>query len=92
MNNTNTSPRDKPKSALKVAFTRDLSLFDVMMIGHGAMIGSAVAKDQGGEGFALPVVRVPHWLSIANGRYVLEQGKPTLETAIEQARERDVPA
>ncbi len=54
-------------------------------------LGSAVAKDKGGEVFALHVVRVPRQLSITDGRYFLKQGKPILETVIEEAQQRDVP-
>jgi hypothetical protein len=51
-------------------------------------LGSAVAKDKGGEVFALHVVRVPRRLSISDGRYFLRQGKPILETVIDEAQER----
>jgi nucleotide-binding universal stress UspA family protein len=54
-------------------------------------LGSAVARDRGGEVFALHVVRVPRPLSITDGRYFLKQGKPILETVIEEAQRRDVP-
>lgn len=56
------------------------------------ILGSAVAKDRGGEVFALHVVRVPRQLGITDGRFFLRQGKPILETVIEEARRRDVPA
>ena len=55
------------------------------------ILGSAVAKDRGGEVFALHVVRVPRQLGITDGRFFLRQGKPVLETVIEEARRRDVP-
>ncbi len=55
------------------------------------ILGSAVAKDRRGEVFALHVVRVPRQLSITDGRFFLRQGKPILETVIEEARQRDVP-
>ncbi|MGD9001657.1 MAG: amino acid permease [Anaerolineae bacterium] len=54
-------------------------------------LGSAVARDRGGEVFALHVVRVPRPLSITDGRYFLRQGKPVLETVIDEAQRRDVP-
>jgi amino acid transporter/nucleotide-binding universal stress UspA family protein len=54
-------------------------------------LGSAVAKDRDGEVFALHVVRVPRQLSITDGRYFLKQGKPILETVIDEAQQRDVP-
>jgi CIC family chloride channel protein len=55
------------------------------------ILGSAVAKDRGGEVFALHVVRVPRQLGITDGRFFLRQGKPVLETVIDEARQRDVP-
>jgi amino acid transporter/nucleotide-binding universal stress UspA family protein len=55
------------------------------------ILGSAVAKDRGGEVFALHVVRVPRQLGITDGRFFLRQGKPVLETVIEEASKRDVP-
>jgi amino acid transporter/nucleotide-binding universal stress UspA family protein len=55
------------------------------------ILGSAVAKDRGGEVFALHVVRVPRQLGITDGRFFLRQGKPVLETVIEEARQQDVP-
>ncbi len=55
------------------------------------ILGSAIAKDRGGELFALHVVRVPLQLDLTDGRFFLRQGKPILETVIEEARQRDVP-
>lgn len=55
------------------------------------ILGSAVARDRGGEVFALHVVRVPRQLGITDGRFFLRQGKPILETVIEEARQRDTP-
>jgi len=55
------------------------------------ILGSAVAKDRAGEVFALHVVRVPTQLGIRDGRFFLKQGKPILETVIEEARRYDVP-
>jgi len=55
------------------------------------ILGSAVAKDRNGEVFALHVVRVPRQLGITDGRFFLRQGKPILETVIEEGRQRDVP-
>jgi len=56
-----------------------------------AALGSTVAKDRSGELFALHVVRVPPQLDITDGRYFLRQGKPILETVIEEASKLDVP-
>jgi nucleotide-binding universal stress UspA family protein len=55
------------------------------------ILGSAIAKEHDGEVLALHVVRVPVQLSISNGRMFLREGKPIMETAIQQAREIDVP-
>ena len=55
------------------------------------ILASAVARDQGGEVFALHVVRVPTQLGIRDGRFFLRRGKPILETVIEQARRYDAP-
>lgn len=55
------------------------------------ILASAVAQDRGGEVFALHVVRVPRQLGITDGRYFLKQGKPILETVIDEAQQRDVP-
>jgi amino acid transporter/nucleotide-binding universal stress UspA family protein len=54
-------------------------------------IGAIIAKDNGGEVFALHVARVPQQLTLSDGRYFLREGRPYLETVIEQARQLDVP-
>jgi amino acid transporter/nucleotide-binding universal stress UspA family protein len=54
-------------------------------------IGAIVAKDRKGGVLALHVARVPPQLTLADGRYFLREGRPYLETVIEQARNRDVP-
>ena len=61
---------------------------EARMLGN---LGSAVAREKGGEVFALHVVRVPRQLSITDGRYFLKQGKPILETVIDEAQKREVP-
>jgi len=55
------------------------------------ILGSAIARDRDGEVFALHVVRVPTQLGISDGRFFLKQGKPILETVIEEARRYDTP-
>lgn len=55
------------------------------------ILGSAVAKQEEGELFALHVVRVPSQLGIRDGRFFLKQGKPILDTVIEHAKGYDVP-
>ncbi len=54
-------------------------------------IGAILAKDRGGEVMALHVARVPPQLTLADGRYLLKEGRQYLETVIQQAREREVP-
>jgi amino acid transporter len=54
-------------------------------------IGAVLAQDQSGEVLALHVARVPPQLTLADGRYFLKEGRPFLETVIEQSREREVP-
>lgn len=54
-------------------------------------IGSIIARDRGGEVFALHVARVPRQLTLADGRYLLKEGRPHLEGVIQQARNHDVP-
>jgi len=56
-----------------------------------SILGSAIAKDQDGELFALHVVRVPLQLSLSEGRHFLREGKPLLEEVIRQAKEVEVP-
>ena len=64
---------------------------DVVQARLLGILGSAIAKDRGGEVFALHVVRVPAQLGIRDGRFFLKQGKPILETVIEEAKLYDVP-
>jgi amino acid transporter/nucleotide-binding universal stress UspA family protein len=54
-------------------------------------IGSVLALKNQGEVLALHVVRVPPQLTLGEGRLLLKEGRPYLETVIQQARERDVP-
>ena len=56
-----------------------------------SILGSAIAKDQDGELFALHVVRVPLQLSLSEGRHFLREGKPLLEEVIRHAKGVDVP-
>jgi amino acid transporter len=55
-----------------------------------AILGSAIAAPNNGELFALHVIHVPRQLGLGEGRLFLRQGKPILETVIEN-REFDVP-
>ncbi len=55
-------------------------------------IGSMLAADRGGEVFALHVAKVPPQLSLADGRYFLEEGRnQLLQVVIDKAKARDVP-
>jgi basic amino acid/polyamine antiporter, APA family len=54
-------------------------------------IGAIIARDRGGEVLAVHVARVPLQLTLADGRYLLREGRQYLETLIAQARQRDVP-
>jgi amino acid transporter/nucleotide-binding universal stress UspA family protein len=55
------------------------------------ILGAAIARQHDGELLALHVVRVPVQLSMADGRMFLREGRPVLETAIQQAKQVDVP-
>ncbi len=55
------------------------------------ILSAAVARDRNGEVFALHVVRVPPQLRISDGRFFLRQGKPILETVIEEAHRLNAP-
>jgi len=77
-----------------VAVTEYSVLIPVATVHHARLLGilgSAIARDRDGEVFALHVVRVPRQLGITDGRFFLKQGKPILETVIEEARKVDVP-
>ncbi len=54
-------------------------------------IGAIIAKAHNGEVLALHVARVPPQLTLADGRYFLKEGRPYLETVIDQAQALDVP-
>ncbi len=54
-------------------------------------IGAIIAGQHRGEVMALFVAEVPPQLSLADGRYLLKDGRKYLETVIEVARTREVP-
>lgn len=56
-----------------------------------AILGAAIAREKDGEVLALHVVRLPVQLSLNEARLFLAQGKPLMETVIEEARAFDVP-
>jgi amino acid transporter/nucleotide-binding universal stress UspA family protein len=88
---------EKPRDILleEVLVGRDYSVLVPVATHEQARIlgriGSVLAHDRGGEVFALYVVRVPPQLTLSDGRHFLREGRPHLETVIQQARQRDVP-
>ncbi len=54
-------------------------------------IGAILAKNYDGEVLALNVARVPPQLELSKGREFLREGRPALESVIEEARKWDVP-
>jgi amino acid transporter/nucleotide-binding universal stress UspA family protein len=54
-------------------------------------IGAILALDRGGEVLALHVIKVPPQLTLGEGRLMLKEGRPLLETVIEQAKTFGVP-
>ena len=88
---------EKPKEILheEVLVSRDYSVLVPVATQEQARIlgkiGAVLAQDNGGEVLALHVVKVPPQLTLGEGRFLLKEGRPYLETVIQQARERDVP-
>jgi CIC family chloride channel protein len=54
-------------------------------------IGAYLADAHGGEILALHVVRVPYQLTLGEGRLLLKEGRPYMETVIDQAKKINVP-
>ena len=54
-------------------------------------IGAILALDRGGEVLALHVTKVPPQLTLGEGRLMLKEGRPLLETVIKQAKAFGVP-
>jgi nucleotide-binding universal stress UspA family protein len=88
---------EKPKEILleEVLVSRDYSVLVPVATQAQARIlgkiGAVLAQDYGGEVLALHVVKVPPQLTLGEGRLLLKEGRPYLETVIQQAKERDVP-
>jgi basic amino acid/polyamine antiporter, APA family len=88
---------EKPKEILleEVLVSRDYSVLVPVATEEQARIlgytGAVLAQANQGEVLALHVVRVPVQLTLADGRLMLREGRPHLETVIQQARRRDVP-
>lgn len=88
---------EKPPDILleEVLVSRDYSVLVPVATQEQArilgQIGSIVAKDHNGEVLALHVLRVPRQLTLADGRYLLEERRSLPETVSEQALAIDVP-
>lgn len=88
---------EKPKEILmeEVLISRDYSVVvpvanyeQARILGR---IGSIIARDRGGEVLALHVVRVPPQLTLGEGRTMLKEGRPYMETVIREAKRLNVP-
>lgn len=88
---------EKPKEILmeEVLVSRDYSVVvpvatqeQARILGH---IGAILARQNQGEVLALHVVRVPPQLTLGEGRLLLKEGRPHLETVIQQAKKIQVP-
>ena len=88
---------ERPKEIVleEVLVSRDYSVLVPVATQEQARIlgriGAILAQDRGGEVLALHVVKVPPQLTLGEGRFMLKEGRPYLETVIQQAKERDVP-
>ncbi len=77
-----------------IAERRFSIMVPVVSVGEGremARFGGMLAYYYEGELFALHVVRVPHQLSLSDGRAFLKQARPLLEAVVEVGQEFDVP-
>lgn len=88
---------EKPKEVLheEVLVSRDYSVLVPVATQEQARIlgkiGAVLAQVNAGEILACHVVKVPPQLTLGEGRLMLTEGRPFLETVIAQAKERDVP-
>ncbi len=88
---------EKPKEILQeeVLVSRDYSVVVPVSTQEQArilgLIGAILAQDHNGEVLALHVIKVPPQLSLGEGRLMLKEGRPLLETVIKQAKARNVP-
>jgi amino acid transporter/nucleotide-binding universal stress UspA family protein len=88
---------EKPKEILleEVLVSRDYSVLIPVATQEQArilgQIGAVIAKANQGEVLALHVIRVPPQLTLGEGRIMLKEGRPYLETIIHQAKRLDVP-
>jgi len=88
---------ERPKEILleEVLVSRDYSALVPVTTQEQARIlgeiGAIIAKANQGDVFALHVVRVPPQLTLGEGRLMLKEGRPFLDTIIKQAKSLDVP-
>lgn len=88
---------EKPKEIIleEVLVSRDYSVIVPVTTREQARIlgkiGAILALDNGGELLALNVVIVPPQLTLGEGRMMLKEGRPHLETAIQQGKALNVP-
>ena len=88
---------EKPKEILQeeVLISRDYSVVVPVATQKQArilgQIGAYLAMDHSGEVLALHVIKVPPQLTLGEGRLMLKEGRPLLETVIKQAKARNVP-
>jgi amino acid transporter/nucleotide-binding universal stress UspA family protein len=94
---TRVEAMEKPKEVLleEVLVSRDYSVI-VPVANHEqarilGQIGSIMANYNGGEVLALHVVKVPPQLTLGDGRAMLKEGRPFMETVIQQAKKLNVP-
>ena len=88
---------EKPRDILleEVLVSRDYSvLVPVTTQGQSHILGriaAILAKAHDGEVLALNVALVPRQLELSDGRAFLREGRPSLETVIQEASKLDVP-
>jgi amino acid transporter/nucleotide-binding universal stress UspA family protein len=88
---------EKPKEILleEVLVSRDYSVVvpvatqeQARILGH---IGAVLAQVNRGELLALSLVKVPPQMTLGEGRLLLKEGRPLLDTVVAQGKEREVP-
>lgn len=88
---------EKPNEILQeeVLVSRDYSVVVPVATQEQARIlgltGAVLAQDNNGDVLALHVIKVPPQLTLGEGRLMLKEGRPLLETVIQQAKARNVP-
>jgi amino acid transporter/nucleotide-binding universal stress UspA family protein len=92
-----TEHMEKPKEILleEVLVSRDYSVLVPVATQEQArvmgFIGGIMAQANQGELIALHVMQIPPQMTLGNGRLMLKEGRPILETIIQQAKQYDVP-